>query len=721
MNYISREDLIDLILLEHVWRDKEGQLRATYDDAIPEEISPLEAGKTYNYDKKGRARNAKWIKALRSEAEGDGNKMLYYFPPGSTFRAAVPSASDDGIAWITCVSEFCAEFGMIPMAYTTKTLAFNDDYNEADIKAQLRMITEILKFFPSGSPIEIIDHVINNSTSELEKIYKVRFDVLLGLEKEKTANFNLDWFTRTGKKPALYGNDLTWASYLKIDSNANDDEEAKKHLPGGYNVRLLNAIREYINVFSLSADQYTLYKQIYSFLKDIALSEKFRTPAAFAKRIEKNEEIRIKLTGDILGKVFSEVMSKYKFNTVDDLATKMVELIKSKEQKKSLGHAPTVIIYKLAEALDKWEPLLDDFPALIDHLREHNRFRYKELLNNFELSEEELKSFKTFHEFSRYVFSKPELIVGLYKRSGLNERSRSKDTYREGSAGAVDARGVKKQIERAAASRQEGIPEKQRKLKSKSSRKVEYNDSWKPAIKSALKKAQLIGDTARAERLNNILKKISKRSKTLGDAAWNLDKKIKKAMEETPELLNVDAKQLSAQKMEGLQEKLHEYIMRVVNAPGNEGWRDEILGRHDKDGSIRKRMEQGADSGSIRIVSYFDIIVPSAVYEGNKKFQEDLLTYFDFQSVKLKKSLNKAEEKAGKERLVDVYVTPEISSRGMILKVEIEYSNKSTLYKKYEENPMALEDIAEKLLKPFPESSNIRVKGAPKVNKELEW
>ena len=83
MNYISREDLIDLILLEHVWRDKEGQLRATYDDAIPEEISPLEAGKTYNYDKKGRARNAKWIKALRSEAEGDGNKMLYYFPPGS--------------------------------------------------------------------------------------------------------------------------------------------------------------------------------------------------------------------------------------------------------------------------------------------------------------------------------------------------------------------------------------------------------------------------------------------------------------------------------------------------------------------------------------------------------------------------------------------------------------------------------------------------------------
>ena len=669
MNYISRENLIRSILNEDMYYDDES-------DTVYATAKPHDEGL-----------GGTWYKSI-SKAEAKGKNKDFVFPSLKQSEAAAPSAGDPQTAQIVIMSEMLVEFGILSKPITTKKLAYEES-NEGEIKSLIKATQNLFgvgengavgkvapkSLFPKGSPVEMVQHLISNSTSELEKIYKVRFDVLLGR----------DTFTdNEGKEKKM-----TWEAILQIDPATKRNPKIAKSFPNGIAPILMSAINEYSEKVDKSVDLYSTYKLVFDYLVDIAKSGKFKSPALFAKKVELNDQIQHRLTNGDLAKYYNKAISTESVSTTDELGELMIALMKKDTRKRVDGDKMKVIHYKLAKIIREYAPRLRNFSSFIDHLEESNRFRYEELLNNFNMDEEELKGFDTFRSFCEYVFADPELCSGLYQRANVQERARRKGDMRQGTELAVTARTLNKKIEKG------GTGKRGRKAKSAS----DYDAAIK-ALEAQIEKTEFPDEKkALQDKLKRMLKARDKKLETSAVDAYEAE---------------ADA---TEKNMNTLRAKLNDILQKRMDKIDDENEREDFLNRNDKGGHFRKHLAKGADEGSDLLLTKFKYFIPAATW---KAAGEQIAKYFDKMANKLEKKFNKAESAEGKEELVSVYVSEEPSrGKDTIIAFEFEYDEKCVARKTMRRDA---KEIMYDIIKPFPrEATGIKIAEEPEINKVVEY
>lgn len=705
MSYITRERLIHLIM-EDMWEGDDGKIYSTAQDHDPEMGDPV-----YHHAPKKEAKN---------------RPLHYLFPTPAESIAGAPTASDKQQAQIVIVSQFLTEFGILNGPIKTKKLAYDDEDDSGSKKKALQDLQNLFgvapgdaavakgagkPVFPPGTPIEMVMHVIANSATELEKIYKVQFNILLGKDVDKLASGN--------------ERDVTWEDYLKVDPRTAKDPKLQKIFPQGFNPRLMGAIKQYLELVGKgSSDLNSIYKLVYDYLKDVYASKKYKTPAAFAARVDKNEKIRLRLEEGELGKYFRKAMSSASIDSVDKLNEYISSAIQGgikggfKERKKILGDKMKVINWRLARKLPEYRQYLRNFPAFIDHLHKTNRFRYNELLNNYNMTDEELKEFKTFEDFSRYVFTKPELMGEIYRRANVEERARSKDEVRQGNAISVNLRSLENQLERGGRGRKGSSIEEKREQIEAMREEIAADKETMAMIK---KEASATSDPAEKAKLKAKYDELKAKTAKAGRKVSSILHSINSKLSKNPEAEFETREEKEAERREAIQAKIHDIIASTVSNIDDPNKLEFFLNKYDKRGEHMAKIKDGGagDADVSRLVTMFDILVPASVTDGAKGFKKELLTYFGATCEKLEKKLNKEEVKNGKEGLTDVYINPKSVGRDMVVTIEIEYSNKAYFAKRVKRN--GVEDIIELILKPFPKASGIRAKGVAKINQKPEY
>lgn len=700
MNYISRENLIRSILNEDMYYDDESD--TVYATAKPHD------------EKIG----GPWYKHM-PKAEMKGKNKDFVFPSLAQSEAAAPSAGDPQTAQIVIMSELLVEFGILSKAITTKKLAYEDS-NEAEISSLIKDTEELFgsenntkPMFPAGTPVEMIPHMMNNSTSELEKIYKVRFDVLLGRETfrnrpGKGRNISMDTISKVEQArkndPAAakkfwseYYDDknaeeeqLTWEKLLKIDPATKADPKLSKIFPKGIAPLLMSAIDEYIEKYNKSADLYSTYKLIFDYLVDIVKEGKYKTPAAFAKRVELNDLLQHRLTYGKLGKYFNKAMSSGSVSTTDELGEAMIGLMsKDISGERVDGDKMKVIHYKLSRIIREYAPRLRKFSSFVEHLEKNNRFRYNELLNNFNMTDEELKSFDTFRSFCEHIFADPELTAGLYQRANVQERARRKGDIRQATDLAVNARALNKQIARG------GTGKRGRKAMTASDYEAKIE-----ALKKQIEETEFPDEKEALEfKLKNLIKA---RDKKLSVSAVDAHEAEADAVE---------------QNMSKLKTKLFAILQKRMDEIDDENAREDFLNRNDRAGHYRKHLTKGDDEGSDLLLTKFTYFFPAATW---KAAGEQISKYFDKMADKLEKKFNKAEVAEGKEALVSVYVSQEPSrGKDTIIAFEFEYDEKCVARKTMRRDA---KEIMYDIIKPFPrEATGVKIAEDPIINQVVEY
>lgn len=681
MNYISRDRLIDLILVnEDLWYGDDDTLYGDTNEP-PEEIGSL-------YKKSSRLK---------------GKSPLVPLIKLKDATAAAPSASDPQMAQLVISSELFAEFGIIPSRISSKLIAFNDT-NERDVKTNLKMAQELFgpapddesligskaPAFAPGTPIEKVMEAIENSVSELEKIYKVRLDVIIGTEHFK--------------KGADAGKNIPWLAYLRIDPASKKDPKLTKIFPEGVNTQLLQNIASYCEETHVNGDVNTIYKDVYEHLKDVYLSDKFETPAKYAKYIERNEQIRNRLELSSLSKYFRKAMAAKDVSTTDDLIVHLTALLKSNGTKKIKGNAKTVLHHKVAERLGELRPYFENFPKYLDYIKKTLPLRYKDILENFGMDEDELRQFNTFGEFASYVYSKPELAAEVYQRANINEKSRIKGEERQGTEMAVTARGIRKQLNNA----RENPGRRGATVAQKRERMEELRvdiEARKEDIADL--KAKLNGaEPEEAAQIEEEIKALAQQNFKDGKTIAALKLQIKKTLAANPDAEFEDADDKQENRTRSLEDNLHNIISNRLSTIDDINARDAFLDRNDKTGEIRKRIEKGNDYGAERVVTKFNIDVPRSVVGNNAKIKEQLDAHFNSRAKAFAKKLNAEERAKGKEGLTNIYCdTMEARDGGLRTIVEIEYPERSVTAKQIKDKVYSLINA---MLKPFPKEAGIK-------------
>lgn len=681
MNYISREKLIDLILVnEDLWYGDDDNLYGDTNEP-PEEVGPL----------------------YKKSAKLKGKTPLVPLIKLKNAAAAAPSASDPQMAQLIISSELFAEFGIIPARISSKLASYSDS-NEKEMGTNLKMTQELFgvapgdkpmpgvkkPFFAPGTSIEEVMDIIDNSVSELEKIYKVRLDVVIGSEQ----------FSHGSDK----GKNVPWLAYLRIDPASKKDPKLTKIFPEGVNGQLLQNIASYCAENHVSGDVNSIYTDVYEHLKDVYLSNKFKTPAMYSKYIERNEQVRNRLESSDLSKYFKKLMATSEVSTTDDIAVKLASIFKGSTTKKIKGNAKTVLHHKVSERMGELRQYLENFPKFLQFIEATLPMRYEDILNNFGMDEEELRQFRTFGEFASHVYNDVELASNLYQRANVDERSRVKGDQRQGTEMAVNARAINKQLQNA----RSGKGRKGASVAQKRERMEELRvdiEARKEDI-ADLKKELKTADPEEAAEIEAKIKELAAQNFKDGKTIAALKLQVKKAIAANPEAEHEDADDKQERRTKELEDKLHNIISTRLASIEDQNAAEAFLDRNDKTGEHRKRMEMGSDYGSERVITKFTVTVPATVLGGNSKLKEQLEAHFTKRAKVFGKKLNDAETAKGKEALTDVYCdTLDARDGSMKILVEIEYPEKSVTAKQIKDK---VYDLINAMLKPFPKEAGIK-------------
>lgn len=687
MNYISREKLIDLILVnEDLWYGDDDNLYGDTNEP-PEEVGPL----------------------YKKSAKLKGKTPLVPLIKLKNASAAAPSASDPQMAQLVISSELFAEFGIIPARISSKLAAYNDS-NEKEMSTNLKMAQELFgvapgdkpmpgvkkPFFAPGTSIEEVMDIIDNSVSELEKIYKVRLDVIIGSEQFKHGSDK--------------GKNIPWLAYLRIDPASKKDPKLTKIFPEGVNGQLLQNIASYCAENHVSGDVNSIYSDVYEHLKDVYLSNKFKTPAVYSKYIERNEQVRNRLESSALSKYFKKLMATSEVSTTDDIAAKLAAIFRGSMTKKIKGNAKTVLHHKVSERMGELRKYLENFPKFLQFIKATLPMRYEDILNNFGMDEEELSQFRTFGEFASYVYADTTLASELYSRANVDERSRVKGDQRQGTEMAVNARAINKQLANARSGKgRKGASVAQKRERMEELRvDIEARKEDIADLKEELKAAT----PEEAPEIEAKIKELAAQNFKDGKTIAALKLQVKKAIAANPEAEHEDADDKQERRTRELEDKLHNIISTRLASIEDQNAAEAFLDRNDKSGEHRKRMAMGSDYGSERIITKFTVTVPGAVLGGNVKLKKQLETHFTKRANAFGKKLNDAETARGKEALTDVYCdTLDSRDGGMKVLVEIEYPEKSITAKQIKSS---IYDLINAMLKPFPKEAGIKA-SAPEI------
>lgn len=689
MSYISREKLIDLILMnEDVWYGDDGKIYANVSQPAENVTSSLGA--------------SPYESAKRPKGSVESQIPIISAPEAA---AAGTTAGDKQSAQIIISSQLFAEFGILTSRiYLKGKNALYNDSNKKEIEdvakaaqelfgpaaGEKRIIKTAPRFTPD-TPIEEVFAVIDDTPDELAKIYKIRVDELVDITsiKDETGD----------EKP------VTWPLLLKPSPDTKKNPALAKRFPEGFNPILMSRVVDICDSKGLSGAADNIYKDVFDHLKEVFLSNKYKRPIDYAKYLRSNEQVKHKLENGPLARYWNKVMSSQKVTSVGQVADYLGKLISSSASPdKVSGNASRVLHWKLAQRLPEIKQYLNSFPSFLKHLKNSAPFRYEDILKNFNLSEEELYQFSTFAEFAKYVYQNPELVYELYQRASVKDSGRAKGSVRQGISMGVEARALRKQLENARSGRgRKGASVAQKRERMEELRvDIEARKEDIAELKAKLKTA----DPDEAAEIKASIEEMALQNFKDGKTIAALKLQIKKAIAANPDAEHEDADDKQERHTRELEDKLHDLINKRLSDIDDPAAIEDFLDRNDKSGEHRKRMELGSDYGAERVVTKFTVTVPASVVRSNAKLKDQLTAHFTKRANAFSKKLNSEETARGKEALTDVYCDAmDGRDGGMKVLVEIEYPEKSVTAKQIKTK---VYDLIDSMLKPFPKEAGIK-------------
>jgi hypothetical protein len=601
-------------------------------------------------------------------------------PKLQSIKAAAPTAADDQIGQIAIVTQLYTEFGLLKKAFVTPKLPYEEG-NFKEIDELLKRASELFgipegaslagkkgpitslkkQVFPNGSPIEMVQYVMDNSVSGLQKIYDIRLDEILG-------EINDDW-----------------ATFLKTTKDIFKEHPAlEEHFPNGMSERLLGLLNQYFNKHN-TKDLHFLrtYKQIFEYLLDVAKSRKFKTPKAFSDYISDNELVYVVLHDGMLTDVYEKAITSDEIETTDELASAIwKQLMPQRIEASALGQRMSVLHYRMAKIWPKYKKFFFDFPSWIDYMEKNKPNILRNIEDNFELTKDELKKYDTFGEFTDWVWTQSDLMAGLYKRADIRERAKFADEERQGRENAVDLRSLNKRLDRMEIGG-----------KGFSGRNIRSAETTSANATAIIKKISAVTqeindledelyntrDQYKQEKIKDELE--IKRNEL--EELERQSEKTEKALEKLQSDKHRDKEKAYRARSEGIQNDLlaraREIIANNLERIKDDNKRDFYLSRNDTGRRYRDHAAKGDDAGYGRLVTKLIYYVPYDTCLVDDGLKQQIIECFEAVATKLSRRINKLDKKAGKGSYAAGYlVADEIkNSEDMHFTLEIEYSEKS--------------------------------------------
>lgn len=369
-------------------------------------------------------------KGGQSKAGVAAGALIFRRPTKAELIAAGESAdvnlsSDSQMQQIRVLSKVLFDFGLLDKIYKSK----KDDWNIGKTNAvetdkMLKNIERIFKIknYSPETPTEVLAEDLENSTTHLEETIGVRIPEVIGAFK-------------------------SWREIMVLDPNTKSPE-----FPKGFNPNLM------ANIESVAgADYKEVYKKLNEHLIDVMTSNKFDSPAKYAKYVAKNETIRAILNEPIVKKLVDSALSSNNVKDIEEFALYLKTNLNKNRVERKEGDTMTIIHNKAMERIRYFDLIMKrkgyadgirNFSEMIDFLEEYDKNTLDHVCRTYGLTPEKLKSFGSYSEFCNWLFGDPERLYSIIESLGTKERARTAGDVRKGMNMAVLHRDLLKKEEK---------------------------------------------------------------------------------------------------------------------------------------------------------------------------------------------------------------------------------------------------------------------------------
>lgn len=545
------------------------------------------------------------------------NDILFRKPTAKEVRAGISSASDIQIGQLYVLSKVLFDFGLIDKVLRTKKSVYqegNANATEKALKVIDREFTD--KFYDEDEPIETLKDKFDNSIDELEKIFGVRLDVALSPFKQ-------------------------W-----IDIFRPSPGTASQNFPKGFNGTLMKVVEKlYEGPDSLT----DAYKNINSYLLQIKNSNKYPTPKDFVKELQRNQKLSALMREPVVKNIFNNALVDKNVRTVGDFVAFMKTNLKRNRVDKKEAHSMTVLHHEAAKRAGMidllmkkagYEDGISNIQDMFDYMKKTDPDEYNYIKSMYNLSDEQIKSFKSYNELCDYLYS-PELIEKIYSSTGISERPRSVGDYRRGQKIAVDLRTKKKKKEYI-----------ENKIENKRGRKNAKTIKEKRAEIEELLKTQQhanerckeIGKDNDDPEMAELYRKYKEIAVKAGRKASALKVDINKRLAANPDAENEEPSKTEREKLDALDKEIRDIKLSARNDITDPNELELFDIDQDADGSLRKSREPALTEENPYKEFSFTLIVDG---QDPDDVGEVLSQY-------LEKLLNNREVRKGYEDLINV-------------------------------------------------------------------
>lgn len=369
-------------------------------------------------------------KGGQSKAGVSAGTLIFRRPTKAELIAAGESAnvnlsSDSQMQQIRILSKVLFDFGLLDKIYKSKKDDWNlGKTNAAETDKMLKNIERIFnsKNYSPETPTEVLAEDLENSTTRLEEEIGVRIPEVIGAFKN-------------------------WREIMVLDPKTKSPE-----FPKGFNPRLMANIEAVAGV-----DYKEVYKKLNEHLINVMTSNKFDSPAKYAKYVAKNETIRAVLNEPIIKKLVDSALSSNNIKDIEEFVLYLKSNLTKNRVERKMGDTMTIIHNKAMERIRYFDLMMKrkgyedgirNFGEMVNFLEKYDKNTLDHVCRTYNLTPEKLKSFNSYSEFCNWLFGDPERLYSIIENLGTRERARTTGDVRKGMNMAVLHRDLLKKEEK---------------------------------------------------------------------------------------------------------------------------------------------------------------------------------------------------------------------------------------------------------------------------------
>lgn len=567
--------------------------------------------------------------------------LIFRLPSDKELKAAENAADmrisgDYQMGKTAVISKILFDFDILHKIYRSKVDNWNDlTHNAVQVDKLLSRIKQLFnsKVYSPDTPIEQVSEDLENSTDALEEKFGVRI-------------------------PELIGRIPSWKHALVIDPKSKSSV-----MPSGFNPIIMQ------NLIELVGDEKAkkIYPDINDFLVDAAPN--YSTPKSFARYIERCQTLRAVLNEPLLKKFFDRAMTSPNVTDVEELVLFLTTNLKNIREEKRTGYTMAIIHNNARKAIQKADLMMKrkgfkqgvrNIQDMFEYLEEYRPETFAYICHTYGLTKELIDQFTSYNDFCNWLYGDPNRLAKIYLSARIEGRG--------GARMNVDYSKLDKQERQLQKDIQEGKPRGRSKRAYSVEEREQKLKEYEKEISQLDKELASLSKNDPEYKEKHALR--AKLRKKWTDSSWQL-RKYKESIasgERDDTIKSVE------DKLNDVRTQKEELRDAEYNRLKDEVERERFERRFSK---TNNRFSTGAlDIGEGYVTMAFSFDLNSESRNGQ--------LIAEWIEQQLDKFLNNKEEKAEKERLINVSYTPGKYEGKMRMypctRFEIDYPKSSHLY-----------------------------------------